>query len=150
MPVARRSRYSVRRRFIASCIMVAVAGLGGSVSTAGVAGASPSDPPVAESPQTNSYAYGYGTWYVAMRRSVPPNWGNARNWYYLAQANGYAVGSKPVPGAIAWTDRGIFGNVAYVEGVSGDLVTVSEMNYDGGWNRVTVRTVPAGSFLYIY
>jgi len=105
-----RSRYPVRRRLIVSFIMIAVAGLGGSVSAAGVAGASPSSSPVAESPQTNSYAYGYGTWYVAMRRSVPPNWGNnARNWYYMAQASGYAVGSKPVAGAIAWTAEGILG-----------------------------------------
>jgi surface antigen len=108
---------------------------------------------VAESPQVNPYAYGHGTWYVAMRRSVPPNWGDARNWYRLAQVSGYAVGSKPVAGAIAWTGatpKALNGHVAYVLQESGGFVTVIEMNYNGAWNRVTVRTVSAGSFLYIY
>ena len=131
-------------------ILLAVIALGGSVSGVDVAVASPSGSSVAESPYVNSYAYGYDTWYVAARRSVPPNWGNAHNWYRQAQARGYAVGSEPMLGVIAWTDQGILGHVAYVEGVSNEFVTVGEMNYDGAWNRVTVRTVPAGSFLYIY
>ena len=98
----------------------------------------------------NGYSYGYCTWYVASRRSVPSNWGNANAWYYNAQASGFSVGSTPVPGAIAWTGAGYYGHVAYVEGVSGGMVTVSEMNYNGNWGRVTSRTVPAGSFRYIY
>ncbi len=100
----------------------------------------------------NSYAYGQCTWYVASRRSVPSNWGNANSWYYNARASGFGVGRKPVTGAIAWTAVGYYGHIAYVEGVSpsGDMVTVSEMNYNGNWNRVTRRTVPASDFLYIY
>ncbi len=96
------------------------------------------------------YAYGYCTYYVALRRSVPGGWGNANTWYYNAQASGFKVGSAPVPGAIAWTGAGYYGHVAYVENVSGSMVTISEMNYNGGWNRVTSRTVPASSFRYIY
>lgn len=99
---------------------------------------------------SNSYARGYCTYYVASRRSVPPFWGDARNWYYNAQASGFSVGTTPIPGAIAWTGAGYYGHVAYVERVSGDMVTVSEMNYNGNWNRVTSRTVPASSFRYIY
>lgn len=98
----------------------------------------------------NGYAYGYCTYYVASRRAVPSNWGNANQWYYNAQASGFSVGSSPVPGAIAWTGAGYYGHVAYVESVSGSMVTVSEMNYNGGWNRVSSRTVPASSFRYIY
>jgi surface antigen len=98
----------------------------------------------------NGYSFGYCTWYVASRRSVPSNWGNANAWYYNAQASGFSVGSVPVPGAIAWTGAGYYGHVAYVEGVSGGMVTVSEMNYNGNWDRVTSRTVPASSFRYIY
>jgi len=98
----------------------------------------------------NGYAFGYCTYYVAGRRSVPSNWGNANAWYYNAQASGFSVGSTPVPGAIAWTGAGYFGHVAYVESVSGGMVTVSEMNYNGGWDRVSSRTVSAGSFRYIY
>jgi surface antigen len=98
----------------------------------------------------NGYSRGYCTFYVASRRAVPPFWGNANSWYYNAQASGFKVGSAPIPGAIAWTGAGYYGHVAYVEGVSGGMVTVSEMNYNGNWNRVTSRTVPASSFRYIY
>ncbi len=98
----------------------------------------------------NGYAFGYCTYYVASRRNVPSNWGNANAWYYNAQASGFSVGYTPVPGAIAWTGAGYYGHVAYVEGVSGGMVTVSEMNYNGGWDRVSHRTVPAGTFRYIY
>ncbi len=98
----------------------------------------------------NGYSFGYCTWYVANRRSVPGSWGNANAWYYNAQASGFSVGSSPVVGAIAWTGSGYYGHVAYVEGVSGGMVTVSEMNYNGNWDRVTSRTVSASSFRYIY
>jgi surface antigen len=98
----------------------------------------------------NGYSYGYCTYYVASRRNVPSSWGNASSWYYNASASGFSVGSTPVPGAIAWTGAGYYGHVAYVEGVSGGMVTVSEMNYNGNWGRVTSRTVPAYDFKYIY
>ncbi|GAC1371935.1 MAG: hypothetical protein NVSMB39_6070 [Candidatus Saccharimonadales bacterium] len=98
----------------------------------------------------NGYSYGYCTYYVASRRAVPSNWGNANAWYYNAQASGFSVGSTPVPGAIAWTGAGYYGHVAYVESVSGGMVTVSEMNFNGGWNRVSYRTTSASDFRYIY
>lgn len=99
----------------------------------------------------NGYAYGYCTYYVASRRGIPSNWGNASSWYYNAQRSGFGVGSTPQAGAVAW-EKGVWGagHVAYVESASGGSVTVSEMNYNGGWNRVSRRTVPASEFLYIY
>lgn len=96
----------------------------------------------------NSYDYGQCTWYVANRRAVPSNWGSAGSWLSNAIASGYNTGSVPRPGAIAWSP----GHVAYVESAGGG-VTVSEMNFwgnGGGWNIVSYRTVPAGSFVYIY
>jgi surface antigen/LysM repeat protein len=98
----------------------------------------------------NGYAYGYCTWYVASRRSVPPYWGNAADWYYNAQASGFSVGSVPEVGAIAWTGAGYFGHVAYVVGVGNGTVTISEMNASAGWGRVDTRTTSASSFRYIY
>lgn len=100
----------------------------------------------------NGYTRGYCTYYVASRRNVPSNWGNASQWYYNAIASGYAVGTAPQPGAIAQTAGGWggYGHVAYVESVNGGMVTISEMNFNGGWNRVSSRTVPASSFRYIY
>lgn len=100
----------------------------------------------------NGYSFGYCTYYVASRRSIPGNWGNASQWYYNAIASGYAVGAVPQAGAIAQTSGGWggYGHVAYVESVNGNMVTISEMNYNGGWNRVSSRTVPASAFRYIY
>jgi surface antigen len=98
----------------------------------------------------NGYSFGYCTWYVANRRAVPSNWGNANQWYYNAQASGFSVGASPVVGAIAWTGAGYYGHVAYVEAVSGNTITVSEMNFNGNWDRVTSRTASASSFRYIY
>lgn len=98
----------------------------------------------------NGYAFGYCTYWVASQRYVPTTWGNAVNWYYSARAAGYAVGSAPAVGAIAWTPSGYYGHVAYVVGVSGGMVTVSEMNYSGGWDRVDYRTTSASDFRYIY
>ncbi len=98
----------------------------------------------------NTYAWGNCTWYVASRRSVPPFWGNARDWYYNAQFSGYSVGSEPAVGAIAWTGAGYYGHVGYVESVSGGMVTISEMNYGGNFGRITRRTTSASSFRYIY
>ncbi len=98
----------------------------------------------------NSYAYGYCTWYVASRRNVPNNWGNASSWFSNARADGYGTGSNPVPGAIAWENGN---HVAYVESASGGNVTVSEMNFwggGGGWGRVSYRTTSASHFRYIY
>jgi surface antigen len=122
-----------------------------STSQGRVAGASTARPTLTRYPFSgNGYSLGYCTFYVASRRAVPSNWGNANTWYYNAQASGFSVGSVPVPGAIAWTGAGYYGHVGYVEAVSGGMVTISEMNYNGGWNRVTRRTVPAGTFRYIY
>ncbi len=100
----------------------------------------------------NGYSYGYGTYYVATRRDVPPNWGDAKMWYAHAQAAGYSVGTTPKKGAIAWTDSGPSGQVAIVEDVSADgtQVRISEMNGKDGWNQVTTRTAPASSYKYIY
>ncbi len=98
----------------------------------------------------NGYDFGYCTWYVANRRSIPGNWGNANQWYYSARSAGFSVGSMPIPGAIAQTGSGYYGHVAYVESVSGGMVTISEMNGSAGWGRVDTRTVPASSFNYIY
>lgn len=98
----------------------------------------------------NGYAFGYCTYYVASRRYVPTSWGNANSWYYDAQYSGYKVGSAPAAGAIAWTGAGYYGHVAYVEKVQGGQVEVSEMNYNGGWDRVDTRWASAGEFRYIY
>jgi surface antigen len=86
------------------------------------------------------------------------NDGNARYWAGNAQAKGWTVVATPEINSVAVFqpgDNGAFGtgHVAWVTAVSGNSITVSEMNFDadgGGWNRVDSRTmVPAGGVRYI-
>jgi surface antigen len=99
----------------------------------------------------NTYARGQCTWYVAGRRQVPTNWGNANRWYPRAAAAGWSVGTVPAVAAIAWTNAGYYGHVALVEQVSqdGKKVYISEMNYRAVGVK-TYRWVDASQFKYIY
>lgn len=94
----------------------------------------------------NRYAWGYCTWYVYNKKpNIGSFWGNAANWPNAARAAGFAVNNHARVGAIA-----VQGNhVAYVEAVNGSMITISEMNFNGGIGVVNTRTVPAGSFVYI-
>lgn len=109
-----------------------------------------STPVASYNASTNGYDFGYCTWYVASRRSVPGNWGNANQWYAGAQAAGWATGIIPRPGAIGVSFVGAAGHVVYVESVSGTSVTVSEMNALAGWDHVDTATYPMTNFVYIY
>ena len=101
---------------------------------------------------SNTYDYGYCTWYVKNRRgaSIPNSLGNANTWYSRAAGAGMAVGSTPRAGAVGTTTRGALGHVVYVESVNPDgSANISEMNAPT-WGAVTYRTAAAGEFLYIY
>lgn len=87
----------------------------------------------------NGYDYGYCTWYVATRLSMPANWGNANTWdNYAYRTPGWIVSDKPKVGAIAQTDAGGLGHVGYVEAVSpdGSMIIYTDMNGLAGWGRV--------------
>lgn len=89
------------------------------------------------------FPYGYCTWYVAQKRYVP--WGgNAGTWLYHAKSAGYATGRSPRVGSIMVTSESWWGHVALVEKVSGDNITVSEMNYKG-WAKKSTRTLSSKS-----
>lgn len=102
----------------------------------------------------NGYDYGYCTYYVASKISVPTNWGNANTWALYAALSGWTVSSTPRPGAIAQTGKYGLGHVAYVEAVSSDgaMIKYSDMNGIAGWGRVGFSDwVPASTFEhYIY
>lgn len=84
------------------------------------------------------------TGYVASRRPVG-KWHNAITWPSMARAEGYYVGSQPRAGAIG--QRG--NHVVYVERVRGNLVYISERNYDyRGSYREMWR--PISYYTYIY
>jgi surface antigen len=86
--------------------------------------------------------------------AVPNNWGNANTWDNYAALSGWTVSSVPRAGAIAQSDAGWEGHVAYVEAVSpdGTQMKYSDMNGLAGWGRVGYSDwVPANRFPhYIY
>ena len=99
----------------------------------------------------NTYTKGQCTWYVAGRREIPNNWGNAVTWYWNASASGYKTGTTAAVGAIAWTGEGRYGHVALVEDISSDgrSVYIAEMNYRGAYVK-SHRWAPVSAFKYIY
>ncbi len=102
----------------------------------------------------NGYDRGFCTWYVASRIAVPSNWGNANTWDNLAPLSGWTVSSVPRQGAVAQTDRGSEGHVAYVEAVSADgtQIKYSDMNGLAGFNHVGYSGWVSASYFphYIY
>ncbi len=98
----------------------------------------------------NRYAFGNCTWYAYERRvqlglPVGSFWGNGAEWDNSARAAGLSVNRTPEPGAIQVMEGGA-GHVAIVEEVYSDgSIRLSEMNYAGNFNRVTTRTMSAGS-----
>lgn len=99
----------------------------------------------------HSFPYGYCTWFVAQNKYVP--WGgNAGTWLYHAKAYGASTGKTPKKGSIIVTNESWYGHVGIVTGVSGDSVTIKEMNY-AGFAKVSSRTISAKSKVikgYIY
>ena len=75
--------------------------------------------------------------------------GNADQWDDNALALGYLVDDVPAVGAVAQTDDGRVGHVAWVSAVGNGTVTVEEYNYyvPGGYD---VRTAPTSDFRYLH
>lgn len=96
---------------------------------------------------SNTYTYGYCTWYVKNRRpDLSNNLGNASTWFYRAQAQGMLTGTAPKVGAIGQRRN----HVVYVENINHDgTITISEMNHRAVGIKST-RTLPASYFRYIY
>ncbi len=88
------------------------------------------------------FPYGYCTYYASLRRNVPWS-GNAISWLGGARKFGFATGSTPQVGAIIVTSEGgRTGHVGIVDGVSGNQITITEMNYSG-WGVISSRTISA-------
>lgn len=87
---------------------------------------------------SNGYDFGYCTWYVANKITVPTNWGNANTWDNLAPLSGWTVSRTPRAGSIGQSNSGSEGHVAYVEAVSedGTMIKYSDMNGLAGFGRV--------------
>ena len=107
----------------------------------------------------NTYAAENCTWYVkdVFRTRMGDWWGNAKDWATSASREGLQVDDQPVanltiavfaPGS-AGADV-TYGHVAVVIGVSGDTVTVKEMNGAAGLGKTSIRTVPKNAASYIH
>lgn len=77
------------------------------------------------------------------------HWGNAENWDDVARRLGYRVDSTPAIGAVAQSDAGRVGHVAWVSAIGPGTVTIEEYNHatPGGYGS---RTVPVGEFRYLH
>ncbi len=77
------------------------------------------------------------------------HWGNAENWDDVARSLGYRVDSVPAIGAVAQSDVGRVGHVAWVSAIGPGTVTIEEYNHatPGGYGT---RTVPVGDFRYLH
>lgn len=86
------------------------------------------------------------TWHVWTKRPVGL-WNDASEWYWQAQRDGWATGLTPAVGAVGVQKSG--NHVVYIERVDGDMVYISERNYD---NRGSYREIwkPANLYRYIY
>jgi surface antigen len=77
-------------------------------------------------------------WAHSKRQDLPLNLGHAKTWAARAEAQGFPVDAEPRVGDVIVLQPGVqgahrrYGHVAYVIGVSGKRVTVSEMNGGGG------------------
>lgn len=86
---------------------------------------------------SHRFPWGQCTWYVAQKRYIPWN-GDAKIWLKKAPQYGFETGSEPRVGAVVVTRESTYGHVAYVEAVSEDTLTVSEMSLGRGIKRVRV------------
>lgn len=77
------------------------------------------------------------------------HWGNANSWDEAARASGVTINSTPKAGAIAQSNAGNYGHVAWVQSVSGSSVTIEEYNYVHTEGYST-RTLAKSTFNYIH
>lgn len=91
------------------------------------------------------FPYRQCTWLVWTKRHVPA-WNNADSWLWQAKRDGYATGSEPRAGAIAWRS----GHVAYINSVSGNTMNITEANYDrrGSIRTITIPVSDYSAFIY--
>ena len=76
--------------------------------------------------------------------TIPYAYGNANQWGYRAQNEGYRVDMNPAAGSVAWFTGNKGFHVAWVVGVNGENVEIEEYNY-GYTNRYNHRFIPRNS-----
>jgi surface antigen len=100
----------------------------------------------------NRECVSYAAWKVYQTFGHMPYWGgvgNANQWIHDAKAAGIPTGSIPQVHSVAISMRGYYGHAMWVEAVNGNMIYVSQYNYDlhGHYNEMWVNGT---SFSYIY
>lgn len=100
----------------------------------------------------NRECVSYTAWKVYQAYGYMPYWGgsgNAKQWPGDARAAGIPTGSTPRVGSVAIMTTGYYGHAMWVEAVNGNMIYVSQYNYDlaGHYSEMWVN---GSSFTYIY
>ena len=100
----------------------------------------------------NRECVSYTAWKVYQTYGYMPYWGgvgNANQWPGDAEAANIPTGSEPRVGAVAISMGGYYGHAMWVEAVSGDMIHVSQYNYDlaGHYSEMTIN---GRGLIYIY
>jgi len=116
------------------------------------------DAPVRQDSQVDSWGMysrecvSYAAWKVYQTYGTMPYWGgmgNANQWVRDARNSGVAIGSTPQVHSVAISLRGYYGHAMWVEKTSGDMIYVSQYNYDlhGHYSEMWIN---GSSLTYIY
>jgi len=116
------------------------------------------DAPIRQDSQIDSWGMynrecvSYAAWKVYQTYGHMPYWGgvgNANQWVRDAKRAGIPTGSTPQVHAVAISMRGYYGHAMWVEKVSGNMIYVSQYNYDlhGHYSEMWVNS---SYFTYIY
>jgi peptidoglycan hydrolase CwlO-like protein len=100
----------------------------------------------------NRECVSYTAWKVYQTYGYMPYWGgvgNANQWPGDAQAAGIPTGYTPKVHSVAISMRGAYGHAMWVEAVSGNMIYVSQYNYDlaGHYSEMWVN---GSNFIYLY
>ena len=91
-------------------------------------------------PHPDPYPRGQCTWWAALNRQVPGDWGDAWEWLSNAAAAGYTTSSQPASGAIVVYNRNAgysqYGHLGIVLELRSGGFVVSEANYLGSTRAV--------------
>jgi peptidoglycan hydrolase CwlO-like protein len=101
----------------------------------------------------NRECVSYAAWKVQQTYGYMPYWGgqgNANQWPGDAQRYGIPTGYTPRVHSVAiWYTASALGHAMWVEAVSGNMVYVSQYNYDG-YGHYSEMWVNGSNFVYIY
>jgi surface antigen len=100
----------------------------------------------------NRECVSYTAWKVQQTYGYMPYWGgigNANQWPGNAVRYGIPTGSTPRVNSVAIWSVGYYGHAMWVEAVSGNMIYVSQYNYD--WTgHYSEMWIPASGLTYIY